>query len=65
MKTDAALNNLATKIVAGAIAKNPKDVDRTLASLLAAIFDAMRAQSACNEYPAGPAADISSSTAQR
>ena len=41
MKTDAALNNLATKTVAAIIAKNPRDKERALAALLAATLAAI------------------------
>jgi hypothetical protein len=40
--TDAALNNLAAKKVRETIAKNPKDVKRTLAALLAAVLDGIK-----------------------
>ncbi|MFZ3277623.1 MAG: hypothetical protein WA182_12040 [Candidatus Sulfotelmatobacter sp.] len=41
MKTDAALNNLAQRTVAGVLAKNPRDKERALAALLAATLAAI------------------------
>jgi hypothetical protein len=42
LKTDAALNNLAVKTVAGILAKNPNDQERACGALLSAVLNAMR-----------------------